>query len=151
MSRDFKIVVSEEKRPLGEHERRYNAPVVNEVAALLVNEQHGKRDIVLKLRDERLTRISETHRSYDALQYPLMLWKGQDGYRINIPDQTSSSKTVSALSFYAYHFMVRQGTYNPLLQFRELFHQYLVDMYAKIESERLLYFRLNQRKLRVES
>ena len=87
--------------------------MINEVAALLVNEEHGKRDIVLRLRDDGLTRINETHRSYDALQYPLMLWKGQDGYQINIPDQTASRKTVSALSIYAYHLMVTQGTFNP--------------------------------------
>jgi len=31
-----------------------------------------------------------------------------------------------------------------------LFHQYIVDMYAKIETERLLYIRLNQTKLRSE-
>ncbi|GBM15966.1 hypothetical protein AVEN_108565-1 [Araneus ventricosus] len=31
-----------------------------------------------------------------------------------------------------------------------LFHQYIVDMYAKIESERLLYIKLNQQILRVE-
>ncbi|UYV71019.1 hypothetical protein LAZ67_8001425 [Cordylochernes scorpioides] len=32
----------------------------------------------------------------------------------------------------------------------QLFSQYIVDMYAKIESERLLYIRLNQKELRVE-
>ena len=47
--------------------------------------------------------------------------------------------------------MVREGIYNPILRFRELFHQYVVDMYAKIEEERLLYYRLNETKLRVES
>ena len=151
MSTDFRIVISADQRPAGEHERRYNAPVVNEVAALLVNEEHGKRDIVLKLRDDRLTRINETHRSYDALQYPLMLWKGQDGYQINIPEPENPRKSVTSRAFYAYHLMVREGTFNILLQYRELFHQYLVDMYAKIEAERLLYLRLHQRQLRVES
>ena len=34
---------------------------------------------------------------------------------------------------------------------RQLFHQYLTDMYAKIESERLLFIRLNQKSLRTES
>ncbi|GFU73651.1 helitron_like_N domain-containing protein [Trichonephila clavipes] len=33
---------------------------------------------------------------------------------------------------------------------RQLFHQYIVDMYAKIETERLLYIRLNQTELRSE-
>ena len=32
----------------------------------------------------------------------------------------------------------------------ELFHQFIVGMYAKVESERLLFIRLNQRKLGVD-
>ena len=40
---------------------------------------------------------------------------------------------------------------NPLLHFRELYLQYVTDMYAKIESERLRFIRLNQPKLRVEN
>lgn len=41
--------------------------------------------------------------------------------------------------------MVREGIRNPVLQFRNLFHQYVVDMYAKVESERLLYIRFQHR------
>ena len=33
---------------------------------------------------------------------------------------------------------------------QQLFHQYIVDVYAKIETERLLYIRLNKTKLRSE-
>ena len=43
-----------------------------------------------------------------------------------------------------------QDEENYILKCRELFHQFVVDMYAKIESERLLYIRLNQTKLRSE-
>lgn len=35
-------------------------------------------------RDSRLKRVSETHRTYDALQYPLIFWQGEDGYHFNI-------------------------------------------------------------------
>ena len=44
----------------------------------------------------------------------------------------------------------RRDQENHLLKYRQLFHQFIVDMYAKIESERLLYIRLNQKKLRME-
>lgn len=37
-----------------------------------------------------------------------------------------------------------------MLNYRQLLHQYLVDMYVKIETERLLFIRLNQKKLRVD-
>ncbi|GBM16093.1 hypothetical protein AVEN_163129-1 [Araneus ventricosus] len=53
------------------------------------------------------------------------------------------------MSFYAYRLMVR-STENRLLNYRQLLHQYLVDMWAKIEAERLLFIRLNQKKLRVD-
>lgn len=54
------------------------------------------------------------------------------------------------MNYYAYRLMIRQNEINHLLQCRRLFQQYIVDMYAKIESERLLYLRLNQSKLRSE-
>ncbi|GBM68172.1 hypothetical protein AVEN_5144-1 [Araneus ventricosus] len=59
------------------------------------------------------------------------------------------NKTVSAMSFYAYRLVV-QSTENRLLYYRQLLHQYLFDMYAKIEAERLLFIRLNQNKMRVD-
>lgn len=59
-------------------------------------------------------------------------------------------KTVSAMNFYAYRLMIRQNEENYILRGKKLFHQYAVDMYAKIESERLNYIRFNQRKLRAE-
>ncbi|UYV69075.1 hypothetical protein LAZ67_6002284 [Cordylochernes scorpioides] len=49
---------------------------------------------------------------------------------------------VSAMNYYAYRMLI--------LKCRQLFHQYIVDMYSKIESERLLYIRLNQVELRSE-
>ncbi|GBM15265.1 hypothetical protein AVEN_144050-1 [Araneus ventricosus] len=46
--------------------------------------------------------------------------------------------------------MIRTESPNHILLYRQLFHQYIVDMRAKIESERLLYIKLNQQKLRVK-
>ncbi|GBM25087.1 hypothetical protein AVEN_96665-1 [Araneus ventricosus] len=82
-----------------------------------------------------------------------MFPRDEDGYAINfnqVEPGTSNqiNKTASAMPFYAYHLMVR-STENRLLNYRQLLHQYLVDMYAKIEVERLLFIRLNQKKLRV--
>ncbi|GBP60776.1 hypothetical protein EVAR_41115_1 [Eumeta japonica] len=54
------------------------------------------------------------------------------------------------MNFYAYRLTIRQNEFNHLLKCRELLHHFMVDMYAKIESERLLFIRLNQRKLRAE-
>lgn len=89
--------------------------------------------------------------------YPLIFWKGQDGYSFYLPrtdPRTGQNKEgrgkVTATEFYAYRIMDRVNHMNPLLHFREVFLQYVTDMYAKIESERLRFIRLNQPKLRVE-
>lgn len=47
--------------------RRHNAPNTNEVDVVLVDQKCDKRDI-----EQRLQRIVETHRAYDALQYRLI-------------------------------------------------------------------------------
>ncbi|XP_041448583.1 uncharacterized protein LOC111068967 isoform X2 [Drosophila obscura] len=143
-SDDHKIVIRADKTPVGEHARRLNAQTVDEVAIFIVGEQFNNRDIVLHRRNEQLERVSETHRCYDALQYPILLWSGQDGYSFNIKminpvNGREGTKKVSAMNYYAY-----------ILRCRALFHHYIVDMYAKIESERLNFFRFNQSKLRSE-
>ncbi|GBP00124.1 hypothetical protein EVAR_103612_1 [Eumeta japonica] len=61
------------------------------------------------------------------------------------------TKKVTSKEFYAYRLMIRDNeVYNHILNTRRLFQQFLVDMYAKIEAERMLYIRLNQKKLRTE-
>ncbi|KIH66755.1 hypothetical protein ANCDUO_02915 [Ancylostoma duodenale] len=72
---EYKVVIRAVKRPTGEHERRFNAPTVNEVAVVMVGEDFDRRDIIIQKRNDSLQRISETHRSYDALQYPVIFWE----------------------------------------------------------------------------
>src|SRR5258705_6122509 len=122
----------------------------------MMDEDKGVRDIVLHARDGQLTRVSELHRSYDALQYPLMFVRGEDGYSIDIPQTlplTSTShptKTVSCMDFYAFHLMIRDNSPNLLHYFRNLFNQFCVDMIAKVITERLIYIRTHQKSLRTD-
>ncbi|UYV60470.1 hypothetical protein LAZ67_1001242 [Cordylochernes scorpioides] len=152
----YRVVVNAYRTPPGQHPRRYNAPTANEVAVVVAGNQFGSRDIVLHQRDNLLQHVSDTHRFYDALQYPLIFWKGQEGYSFHIPQidpntrQPLSSK-VSSMDFYGYFIMVCRNSPNVIVQFGQLFNQFLVDMYAKVESERLRYITLHQRNLRAES
>lgn len=43
--------------------------------------------------------------------------------------------------------MVRENEDNHILKCRRLFHKYSVDMYVKVETERLTFIRLIQAKL----
>ncbi|GBO99143.1 hypothetical protein EVAR_461_1 [Eumeta japonica] len=157
-SDNYKVVIHPDRVPRGEHERRFNAPTTNEIAALVVSsEQTASRDIVIQAHDDRLTRVPDTHRFYDALEYPIIFWKGQEGYSFDIPQtnpvtkQPIPNKKVSCKDFYAYHMMVRRNDFNLLLRCRLLLLQFLVDMYVKVESERLRFIALNQTKLRAEN
>ena len=76
-----RIKIHHERRPPGEHERRYNEPSVSEVALLLPEENAtNPRDVILRGRDSTLHRISEIHASYDPYQYPLLLPHGEFGW-----------------------------------------------------------------------
>lgn len=79
------IIIRADKRPAGEHEWKYNAPVTDEITILMLDEQHERRDIGFQLRSGHLQRISETHRAYDPLQCPLIFSNGQDRYHFQIP------------------------------------------------------------------
>ncbi|KAG2210809.1 hypothetical protein INT45_013594 [Circinella minor] len=81
-------------------------------------ESVSNRDIVVRSRADSLQHINEAHRHYDALHYVLIFPEGDEGWTIT---SRSNNETIT---------------------------QYTVDMYAKMESNRLLYIRLNQSRLR---
>ncbi|XP_054275666.1 uncharacterized protein LOC128994867 [Macrosteles quadrilineatus] len=151
---DLKIVIRADRCPAGEHPGRYNDPTVSEVAVLVVGDPSDNRDIILNSREDGLKRIYETHRSYDALQYPLMFCRGEDGYSFDLKHvdpntREPTNKKTSSWEFYAYRIMENDA--NHIHHFKQLLNQYLVDMYEKVESERLLYVRTHQKELRAEN
>ncbi|GBN55601.1 hypothetical protein AVEN_119165-1 [Araneus ventricosus] len=105
MSPELKVVIYADKTPSGQHERRYNAPETSEVAIILAGDKQGSGDISLELRSNRMKKIAETHRAYDALQYPLLFWQGEDGYNFELrqtnPTGEITTKKISAMDFYA--------------------------------------------------
>ena len=154
---NFNIVICADKVPTGEHAGRYNAPTVDEVAAVVTGQDHGNRDIVINHRGEGLKFIKDTNHAYDALQYPLLYTTGEDGYDFGIKifdedgnpvrDRQGNIKTVSAMKYYAYMIMIRENQPNHLHKSRGLFQQFLTDMYVKIDSERVDYIIHHQTEL----
>ena len=53
----------------------------------------------------------------------------------------------SAMKYYSYRLMTRENYISHILKGRQLFHQYVVDIYAKIETVRLAFIHCNQKKL----
>ncbi|XP_058211594.1 uncharacterized protein LOC131323768 [Rhododendron vialii] len=57
---------------------------------------------------------------------------------------------VSAREFYAFRLQIRRNTNSILLESARLLHQFTVDMYVKIETSRLDYFRNRQEEIRAD-
>lgn len=99
--------------------------------------------------------ISETYCDNDTLQYPLIFCNGEDGYYTQYIQQHDMkikallNNIVSATDCYSYRIMEQVGKECYLLLFHNLFNQFLVNMFAKIETERLNYICHNQKKLEV--
>lgn len=71
--------------------------------------------------------------SYDALQYPILFWRGEDGDQFNIKMKNPQTyeqinKKISAMNYYSNRFISFDNANN-----------HIVDMYAKINTERLLF------------
>ena len=149
-SQEFKVIIDADKRPSGEHERRFNVPLCNEVGILMLGEEHGKRDIVLRHNDESLQRVDETHRSYNPFQYPLLFPRGKDGRCFGY--KSKNGQKVSSIKLYAFRLMIRPSPdFNTLHRFQKLMQQFVVDMYVNVETERLQFVRSCQKELHAES
>ena len=61
--------------PYGGHAGTYNVPTVNKVAVVMAGDSCERRDIRIQRRDNTMQIIQDSHRSYDALQYPLIFWE----------------------------------------------------------------------------
>ena len=141
--------------------RTYDTPTASEVAALIpgdFNLEMDRRDIVLQEKQTGwLKRISEIHPSYLALQYPLIFTYGEDGFRLGIKKRDSPAtdklkrKDISMRQWFAFRLFERDGECQTLLHSRRLFQQFLVDAFTTIETNRLCFFKLNQKCLRSDS
>ena len=81
---NYQIKIKADKTPVNYHKKCFNSPSTNEVAIVMVGTECEKRDIIIDHKSLGLQRISETHRWYDSLQYPLLLWEGSDGYNFKV-------------------------------------------------------------------
>ncbi|GFX46483.1 uncharacterized protein TNCV_4549221 [Trichonephila clavipes] len=58
----YNVVIHPDRVPRGEHERRFNTPNTNEIAAVVFSsEQTVSRDIVIQAHDGRLSSVLDTH------------------------------------------------------------------------------------------
>ena len=136
----------------GVDRRRYNAPTVADVAAIMIGDEHERetqgRDIVVSTVGGPLRRIYETQPAYDPLHYVLLFPRGENGWSLALKTNNRAT-SVSLMDFCAYRLKVRDGCLIPHIAGR-LNQQYTVDCYTRIEHERLQYLRNNQTEYRVD-
>ena len=82
---------------------------------------------------------------YDPLHYVLMFPRGEEGYYL------ASAESQTTLRFYQQILQIQRNDQHPIHPFGRLFHEYLVDQWSKIESERLRYIQTHQRELHASS
>lgn len=66
----------------------HNLPTADEFAALIPGDlvmNMEKSEIILQTKTCRFQRINKFHPSYFPLQYPLLFFYGEDGFRLDIP------------------------------------------------------------------
>jgi hypothetical protein len=129
--------------------RRYTAHHSPEVA-VLVEDEPGKRDIVIRMRGGGIQRITDIHRAADPLFFILMHPHGNPGYRLGLTRTLASGGTqrMSATKFYCFHLHQRTEEGEAHLRLGRVFQEWCCLMYAKVENQVLEYQRHNQAKLR---
>ena len=76
---------------------------------------------------------------------------GEPGWQLDLKQNENSGKSLSCRQFYSYRLTRRgENDFNILLRAGKLTQQYIVDMYAKIEQQRLSYLYNNQKQLRAD-
>jgi Helitron helicase-like domain at N-terminus len=140
--------------------RRYNLPTANnEVAAVIPGdgseERSDHRDIILRLRDGGLKRISHLHPSYSTLHYVLLFPHGEDGWHPEIPahfgiNGKRRAQHVTQRCYHAYRLHPRPGDQPLLLRAVNLFQQYVVDAWASVEQNNLNWVKYHQKELRAD-
>ena len=151
-----KVVIHADRVPENRHSRSMNAPTnyPGDIGLLMIGETTHPRDIVIESKGNQLRHVNEFHHSYDALQYPLIHVRGENGYHwhhreVNPTSGLETNRKITVADYYAYLFQERRNDFNLLLKSQELLNMYAVDMYAKVETERLNFYRFNQQQLRV--
>ena len=149
--------------------RRYNAPdaSVKEIAVIIPGDGDQARysqDIILRLHDGPLKRISDIHPLYPSLRYVLLFPTGQFGWhaylRYQDPEdglphegrQGGKRLFISMAEFHRYrlHIRPRLTESEHLFLSGKLFQEYVCETWAITEQNRLNFIKDNQDKLRVE-
>ncbi|KAG6666809.1 hypothetical protein CIPAW_01G058000 [Carya illinoinensis] len=135
---------------VGLDQRVFNAPTSSQVAAILVENEDADQ-----LRGRDICVFSHFGGSHI---YPLLFPLGDTGWHQGIQriltneslNRKRKDPIVSCREYYCYKLQIRENVRSILLLSGRLLQQFVVDMYVKIETSRLDYFRSKQQHIRSE-
>ena len=139
----------------------YNVPTGTDIAVIIPAESTdipSNKDIVVyrnasqRPTGKTIMKINDKHPMYDPLMYVLMFPYGNKGWELgSFSSSNKQNKKCTTLQYYKYH-LIPWGdtTFDVVHRMGRLFQQYIVDMYTKIECDRLQYTRHNQARLHAE-
>jgi hypothetical protein len=128
---------------------RHIPPGVDQIAALMPGdgtEFTEPHEIYIRHRyPPRIQNVSIFHGAYDPLVYVLIYPYGDYGYQL--PEASRQQDELTMMAFYRYKLFERPSN-SFLFKMRKLFEQYIVDIYCKIEMQRLLFIKRKQEQFR---
>ncbi|PIA61726.1 hypothetical protein AQUCO_00200011v1 [Aquilegia coerulea] len=142
----------------GTDPRCFNLPTTNEIAVILPGDENvpiTTRDLILRLQDGPLLRISECHPAYWPSHYVLFFPYGELGWhpdmkQWNVSEAHHTGSRLTQLQYSAYRLFERLAEYSSILRGGDLFQEFIVDAWAAYEQNRLQYVRTHQTQLRSE-
>ncbi|EEE54237.1 hypothetical protein OsJ_01110 [Oryza sativa Japonica Group] len=138
----------------------YSLPTISELATLIIpgaSCEVSKFDVIVQKHSGELCQLSPIHPALMSLQYPLLFPYGDVGFHTGIKlrevdDQPPGScDEASMLEFYRYESHYRKDEPNPFTCCGRLSDQLAANAFSCIETSRLTYHALNQKKLRSET
>lgn len=152
--KEVTMIIHVDKR---QDQRRYNDATVSDVAAIFRNSPEGipesERDIVVHPRIGQPQIIPSHSPNLDPMAYPLLFPCGDKGWTRNLHHHqahaTVSRNKLTMLQFVSHRLAIRDG-FSIIHSSGKLFLQWIVDLYVRIEGERLAFIRSQQSLLRAE-
>ena len=132
------LVLTIDGKPRSGHKRKYNLPVVNEVALLDMTETLHPLDVVINIREGGRQFISERHPQFDQLHYVLLFPHGDEGlgWHCNMR-QTNGPNRMTAVMYYKHLFQFREGQFNLIVRSAKLFMEFCCVAWYKANKQRL--------------
>ncbi|KAG5557535.1 hypothetical protein RHGRI_007692 [Rhododendron griersonianum] len=132
-------------------------PTVSQVAAIWIEDEDAtelrERDIIVRKQEDGHSQKINYYYRWQGKVLPNQSATVEELITTETAVRQENARKgnmVSAREFYAYRLQIRRNTNSILLESARLLQQFTVDMYVKIETSRLDYFRNKQEEIRAD-